>query len=160
MKTLYLLRHSGTLSTSVSGRDIDRRLSPAGIRDAETVAKCIANSVPTPQIIFTSPATRARETAAAVTARLPMEETVIPEIYEAPTSTLFGIVRSIDKDINTALIVGHNPGIASLVEFLTGEAASMRAPAAAKIEFDIKDWKDAERYSGRLLEIFSPAAEF
>lgn len=156
MKTLYLLRHSGTLSTSASGRDIDRRLSPDGIRDGEIISAFIAGSSPLPQVILTSPATRARETAAFVTARVNIPEVVVTEIYEAFTGTIVDVVRAIDQGIDAALMVGHNPGFASLVEFFTGASVSMRSPAVAKIEFEIDDWKNAERHDARLADLYSP----
>lgn len=156
MKTLYLLRHSGTLSTSTSGRDIDRGLSPDGIRDAEIIAEYIVGSSPRPQAVFISPAARARKTSAFVTSKIHMLETIVPEIYEASTGALFEIVRSIDGGIDTALMVGHNPGFASLVEFFTEAAVSMNAPAVAKIEFDIDDWRNAERYKAELADLYSP----
>ena len=157
MKTLYLLRHSGTLSTSPTGRDVDRRLSPEGIRDAETTAQFIAGASPPPEAVFTSPAARARETSAFVSSKIIIRETVVPEIYEASTGTLADVVRSIDGGIDAALLVGHNPGFASLVEFFTGATVSMRSPAVAKIEFDIDDWKKAERYKAELADLYSPA---
>lgn len=157
MKTLYLLRHSGTLSTSASGRDIDRRLSPDGIRDAEIVAEFIVGSSPLPQAVFTSPAARARETSAFVTSKINMQETVVREIYEASTGSLVEIVRSVGKGIDAALLVGHNPGFASLVEFFTSASVSMRSPSLATLEFDIDDWQNAERYKARLADLYSPA---
>src|SRR5690606_1770018 len=155
MKTLYLLRHSGTLATSPSGRDIDRRLSAEGIRDAETIAEFIAGSDPSPQIILTSPAVRARETAAFAAAKLDIAETTAEEIYEARTATLVDIVRPLGGGPYAALMVGHSPGLASLAEFFTGTSVAMHAPSVAKIEFDIDDWKNAERYYGKLAGLHS-----
>ncbi len=157
MRTLYLLRHSGTLSTSATGRDIDRRLSPDGIRNAEAVAEHIAGSSPLPQVILTSPATRARETAAFVTAKIDVRETIIPEIYEASAASLVDVVRSITGSIDAALMVGHNPGFGAIVEFFTGSTVAMHSPSVAKIMFDIDDWENAERHAGRLADLYSPA---
>lgn len=157
MRTLYLLRHSGTLSTGATGRDIDRRLSPDGIHDAEAVAQHIAGSSPLPQVILTSPATRARETAAFVTVKIDARETIIPEIYEASPRTLVEVVRSIAGSVDAALMVGHNPGFGSIVEFFTGSAVAMHSPSVAKIMFDIDDWENAERHAGRLADLYSPA---
>lgn len=146
MKTLYILRHSKTNQESPSGRDFDRTLAERGVRDAELLGEFMAAVEPRPQLIISSSAVRARETADAANLQMQVEIRFEPSIYEAHTSTLVDIVNEIPTDVDCAMLVGHNPGFEGLVEYLTGEAIVMPTSALAVIESECKNWNSIERH--------------
>src|SRR5215211_6152340 len=62
MKSLLILRHAKTQSDAPAG-DHARELTERGHRNAETMGAYIKNLTGTPDLIITSDATRARQTA-------------------------------------------------------------------------------------------------
>ena len=51
-------------------------------------------------------------------------------------------VMSLAQDVETALIVGHNPGLELLVEGLTGASAGLSSATLAHLELELDDWRD------------------
>ena len=63
------------------------------------------------------------------------------------------------------MLVGHNPGIADLANWLCSHGkAEQRADLARKfptgavavIEFDVEDWADVDAETGRLIDFATP----
>ncbi len=160
MKTLYILRHSKTNAESSTGRDIDRTLAERGVHDSAAVGEFISDIQPLPQIIVSSPAIRARQTAEAANEHLQLEIRFDQRIYEARVSTLMGVVGEFPANVNSALLVGHNPGFEGLVEFLTGEAFSMPTSALAMIDIDSDGWNSIRRHESFLSGIHTPKHGF
>ena len=85
--------------------------------------------------------------------------TVQPRIYGADLNTLLALVRSILDEVNTAIIVGHNPGFEELAGALAGNHdQEIRLPTSglALLEFDVERWDAAREGTGRLREVASP----
>ncbi len=160
MKTLLILRHGKTQSDAPAG-DHARELTERGHRNAAAMGAYIHNLVGTPDAIITSDATRALQTAEIVAEAVGFQTplTVVPRIYAAELNTLLALVRSILDEVDTAIIVGHNPGFEELAEALAGNHdEGVRLPTAglALLEFDIERWDAARKGTGRLREVATP----
>jgi phosphohistidine phosphatase len=160
MKTLLILRHAKTQPDAPAG-DHARELTERGHRNAAAIGAYIKTLAGTPDAIITSDATRALQTAEivadAVGFRTPL--TVEPRIYGADLNTLLALVRSILDEVDTAIIVGHNPGFEELAEALAGnQDEGVRLPTAglALLEFDVERWDAARAGAGRLREVATP----
>ena len=160
MKTLLILRHAKTQPDAPAG-DRARELTERGHRDAAAIGAYIHDLSGTPDAIITSDATRARQTseilAEAVGFQTPL--TVEPRIYGADVNLLLALVRSILDEVDTAIIIDHNPGCEVLAEALVGnDDEEVRLPTAgfALLEFDVEHWDAARAGSGRLREVSSP----
>ena len=160
MKTLLILRHAKTQSDTPAG-DHPRELTERGHRDAAAMGAYIHNLIGTPDAIITSDARRAQQTAEIVgravdfAAPLTME----PQMYAADLDTLLAVVRRIPDEVQTAIIVGHNPGFEELAAALAGKPAEeVRLPTSglAVLEFDVEDWDSARAGAGRLREVATP----
>lgn len=158
MKTLLLMRHAKSDWGDVSLRDFDRPLAERGERDAPRMARELSARGPLPDLIISSPAVRARQTAEAVIRasglNVPLE--FESSIYEASTSELMKVARSIPDAPACAMLVGHNPGFEGMVARLTGAEERMPTAAIACIEFDIDRWEDVEDGQGRLVWLATP----
>ena len=151
MKTLLLLRHAKSSWNAPATRDIDRPLGGRGERDAPRVGKALKDSGATVDLVVSSPATRARQTAELVTAAANYKGPVRfePAIYEASASDLLDVVRALPDDAETVVLVGHNPGFEELLGALCGgrsAPARVRVPTAALacVELDCERWRDAD----------------
>ena len=117
MSTLFLLRHAQADYDSRSGLDIDRKLSPTGIRQAQAVARYLSQHATPPSYLLSSPAQRARQTSLALSKALNLKAEQISwakEIYEASAGQLLACLER-RKAYFPLILVGHNPGLEILV---------------------------------------------
>ena len=83
MPTIYMVRHGRAAAGFDSHRDPG--LDALGRQQAETTAAALANELPTPLPIVSSPLARARETAMPLAQRWNTEPTIEPRIAEIPS---------------------------------------------------------------------------
>lgn len=161
MKTIYILRHAKSSWDDPDLDDFDRPLNPRGRSAAPFMGKVMKSRGYEPETIISSPAARAYETAKLVaeSGRLDAEIIQDERIYEASQQTLRQIAVGIDDGFGSAMIVGHNPGIESIVHFLTGKLESMPTAALAVIDLDVNGWAEIVGRSGTLREVIRPKDE-
>lgn len=143
---LILVRHAHAERDAASGRDIDRPLSTLGFTQAEAMAAWLMERQLRPQRALCSPALRARQTLAALQTRLSDLPVVDePGIYEATPGELIAVLDR-HRPATPLLLVGHNPGLETLVTLLadgrstdgrgmpTGAIARLRLQVGAPLE--------------------------
>jgi phosphohistidine phosphatase len=161
MKQLHILRHAKSSWNDPSLRDFDRPLNDRGRKAAPFMGEWMAANGIKPNVIVSSPAERARQTAtlakeaAGFDCPLRFDE----RIYDATLVDLVAVVSELSEDHGSALIVGHNPGMEALVRYLTGETVEMPTAALASMTLDIEAWKDVEKASGDLDRLVRSKAE-
>ncbi|HZY36290.1 MAG TPA: histidine phosphatase family protein [Mucilaginibacter sp.] len=156
MKKLLLIRHAKA-EKDTGGKDIDRPLKYPGIQDARFMADRIKEEGIIPQLIVTSPAMRTKTTAEifADAFRLP-DPTNEKSIYEASQQTWLKVINRLPDQYNFVAIVGHNPGVADILYYLTGESREVHTSTTALIEFDIDSWATISGDTGKLSYYSSP----
>jgi phosphohistidine phosphatase len=161
MKSLLLLRHARPTTTSPTGHDFDRPLADVGRADASHVGRLLRQKEIEPEVVVSSPAARARETAGLVceAAGLSVQTRFDARIYEASLEELLQIVSEAEDGAETLLIVGHNPGLAELIARLTGASLAVSPATLARIELDIDAWGDVQHAAGRLAFALPPREE-
>lgn len=152
MKTLLLMRHAKSSWKDATMRDFERPLNERGRKSAPVMGRLLRRRKPLPDLVVSSPAERARTTAALVTesAALHAPLRYDERIYEATASQLLEVVAQLDEAADTALLVGHNPGMEELIETLTGAHERMPTAALACITLDVEKWSKARAGAGRL----------
>jgi len=158
MKTLLLLRHAKSSWKDASLRDFDRPLNQRGLKTAPMVGRLMRKRKLRPDLVLSSPAERAKETTRLVieSAGLTNETRYDQAIYEASARRLLEIVSEIEDPVNTAMLVGHNPGFEDLLEVLTGETNHMSTAALACILLKIEKWSAVSSGSGKLEWLVKP----
>lgn len=133
-------------------QDFDRPLNERGREAAPLIGEFILKKKIRPDLIISSPAERARETAALIikAAELVVELRFDERIYEADAARLLDVVSQIDESVGVAILVGHNPGMEDLLETLTGEKQRMQTGALARIVLDVEKWSKVRERAGRL----------
>ena len=124
-KELLLLRH-GKSDWHTDTTDFYRPLNKRGNRSALRIGEWLAEKKLTPDLIISSPATRALTTAEIVcsTMGLPIHSIQTEKrIYEASLSDLRQVLLHIPDSIQRLLLVGHNPGFESLLSYLAPDIA-------------------------------------
>lgn len=142
MKTLYILRHAKSSWTYANLSDFERPLKERGIKTAPFMGELMAKKNFQPELILSSPAQRAKQTALLVkkAGRFQAEIRYDERIYEASPLRLIEIVSEIENKIESVLLIGHNPGLEGLVKFLTGEFQPMPTAALAVVDLKTEDW--------------------
>lgn len=155
------MRHAKSSWDDESLADFDRPLNARGRKAAAFMGEFIYRNEFFPDAIFVSPAARTRETAeivrdnAGLTAPVSFDE----RIYEASPLTLRLLVAGLSNENDSALIIGHNPGMEHLQHFLTGRLEGMPTAAFAVIDLDIDDWAALDSQCGKLRKFVRPKEE-
>ena len=107
-----------------------------------------------PDRILSSPACRAMATADAIARELSYATNAIDvheTIYMQGVSALVSLVQALPETWQRVYLIGHNPDLGSLVEYLTGESIGhLPTCGIASIEFDLQAWEFIMAGSGRL----------
>ncbi|GLK81144.1 SixA phosphatase family protein [Methylopila turkensis] len=166
MRRLILFRHAKS-DWSSSVDDHDRGLAPRGRRAAGPMGAWLAGRGFRPDLVVCSTALRAARTwnlARAAFTPAPATE-LTDEIYEAGDRALLEVVRRTPQEVQTLMLVGHNPGLADLTERLAGSgdsearrALSVKFPTAAIAVLDVPfdAWEAVAPGSARLDRFVTP----
>jgi phosphohistidine phosphatase len=127
MKTLHLLRHAKSSWDDETLADHQRPLAPRGTRDAKLVAAHLAETLPAgPELVLCSSSVRTRQTLELVAAGLGDPRIEFDEaIYGASAGGLMARLRSVPDDIESVLVIGHNPGMQDLALELASTGARL-----------------------------------
>jgi phosphohistidine phosphatase len=143
-RRLVLVRHA---QAGDAASDRERPLTEHGQRQADAVGEQLARIGVAPDRVLVSPALRTRQTWERVRASLDCapEPDVEERIYDNTLEGLFEVVREADEEVQTLLLVGHNPAVAEFASALDdgeGSEAARRAlaggfPPASVAVFDV-----------------------
>ena len=120
VRQIILLRHAHAEPASGDETDLSRPLTANGAREAQAAGDWLKTHGAQPDVVLCSPSARIRETAAQVMARLAggKETSIDTRIYEATPGALIEVLEE-HADADCVLLVGHNPGLETLVSLLT-----------------------------------------
>lgn len=152
MKSLSLFRHAKTERESESGRDFDRRLIERGQNDSKRMGQEIDKLELTFDLVLSSPAARAAETAelAGLTPRYDQR------IYDASAGDLLALAQQTSDEIDRLAMVGHNPGFERLASKLLGGVIEMPTGSLVEIALPIDRWQEAGSGAGQLVRFLKP----
>jgi phosphohistidine phosphatase len=167
MKTLILLRHAKSAPAEPGQSDFDRPLSDRGNADAPRMAAWLAKAGYVPDLVLCSSAARTKATLALFQPHLPPGVPIkrLKSLYLIEANPLLQHVRLLATDINTVLLIGHNPGLEDGAQKLIGkgpkalrQAMLRKFPTAgiAVITFDDAQWADIETQTGTLAAFATP----
>ncbi len=158
MKTIFLLRHAKSSWENSDLSDFDRPLNPRGLETAPLMGEIIFKNQFQIDLIVSSPAKRAQQTAILVkeTANINSEIEYDDRIYEASPPRLLKVFSEIDEKYESAMLVGHNPGMEWLVKSLAGEIQPMPTAALAVIDLKIDKWNEITVNCGTLRTLLRP----
>jgi phosphohistidine phosphatase len=112
-KRLFVLRHAKSSWDDPGLDDHDRPLAPRGRRAVAVLAGHLKAQAIEPQLVLCSSSRRTRETLDAVgTAGRHLIER---ELYDASTNDLVARLQRVPAEVETVMVIGHNPTMQSLV---------------------------------------------
>ena len=154
MKTLYLVRHAKSSWKYPQLDDFERPLNKRGRKNAPFMGSILKELTVSPDLIVSSPANRAAMTARIIAAALdyPLEDICYSEaIYEFGEKALIDVVKEIKDEVNQAMVVGHNPAINGLANYI-GDQPIGNIPTCGVfcIELDIASWSNIKAHCGKV----------
>lgn len=169
MRRLILFRHAKSDWSQEELADHDRPLAERGRRAAGPMGAWLAGRGFRPDLVLCSTARRARATwELAKAAFSPSPKAKFDaDIYHASPDALLQTVKATPANIQTLMIVGHNPGLEQFVELLAskGDPEARRALSAkyptgaiAVLDFPFDDWASVKSGAGRLDRFVTPKA--
>lgn len=161
MKKLCLFRHAKSTYGALGTEDLDRPLHPVGLQDAPLMANILKSSYKfKPDLILTSHAQRTLLTAESICAALGYNKEKIrveKSLYEAGVEDLLEDIKLIDSKVKNLLIVGHNPGLTLLANFLVDtHVTNLPTCGVVAIEFDTNSWDNISAATSKLLFFDEP----
>lgn len=166
-RQLLLLRHGKSDWGAASSSDFDRSLKQRGIKAAQRMGGLwLRQQKLIPGYILSSPATRAKNTAEIISKAMGTETQHIyydASLYAASLQQLKNALANCPPRAQRVLLIGHNPGLGCLLEFLNkgslpiSNDGKLLATATLAI-FALRDnWNTLSAGCAELLSITRPA---
>lgn len=151
MKTLIILRHGKSSWDDSTLRDIDRPLLNKGKSRTQLIADYLKNNGLVPDLIISSPAIRAYETAVIAALNLNYRPEAIrknDDLYFVNTEKYFEAVYSTPDELEKIMIVGHNPMITDFCNyFLTIKINNLPTSGLAVFNLHTDSWVETSKCS-------------
>jgi phosphohistidine phosphatase len=129
MKKLIIVRHAHAVHDGTA--DFKRSLTEDGLEEASHAGKLLKKNDILPDMIISSSAARAVQTAEKVAHKLDFpEESIVydRELYTADEDDVLHMIQHINDSCNVLMIVGHNPAFQHLANNLASESIGSLPP--------------------------------
>jgi phosphohistidine phosphatase len=167
MKKVILLRHAKSSWDDPGVEDHDRPLSKRGRASAPLIARWLSQRRHVPDMVLCSSSARTRETVDRMRKAIPKlpEPVVERELYHASPCTMRDRLARLPRECDTIMLVGHNPGLGSLVRKMSNGRENRRCRrayehfptgAAAVLELDVEDWSKVDFNQARFVDFAVP----
>ena len=161
-KRLFLLRHAKSSWDDPGLADHDRPLAPRGRRSAALMASHLRDEGIRPELVLCSTAVRTRETLEGARLSDAGEVAFERDLYAASADTLLARLRRVPDAVESALLIGHNPGMQDLAVMLARSGAELErverklpTGALATLELD-GGWSDLGPGRAKLVAFVRP----
>jgi len=150
MKELFLVRHAKSSWDDPSLSDFDRPLNDRGLYDAPLIANELKKRSVKPDLLISSPANRAKTTAKIIAKTLGVKDIDFKDsIYESSDFNLMMIIKELDDNIKSAMIVGHNPALTMLVNKISSFSLD-NLKTCGVVALTLDSWQDLSPYQAGL----------
>jgi phosphohistidine phosphatase len=159
MKTLLLMRHGKSSWKETKVKDHERPLNKRGQKSVPRMGELIKEAELVPQVILSSSAVRARQTAEllAPACGFTGEVQYFDSLYMAEPEAVIKRLRKLPDDVERVLVIGHNPGLEALVQMLSRRIESLPTASIAYFSLPIDTWKDFKKdIEAETMDIWRP----
>lgn len=138
--------------------DRERPLNKRGTAAAKTMGAILARHEVAPDLVYTSAAVRASRTAelAKKEGRWDAPIEVFEELYGASVEDTVAVASHAPGDVQSLMLVGHQPAWGALVAHLTGGAVQMKTATVAAIDLHTGSWTEIPPFGGELVFVLQP----
>ncbi len=162
MKRLTLIRHARASHGDSQVSDFDRALTDQGAQEAALMGFHLVKQRMHPDHVISSPAKRALSSAiiiADTVGFLAQHIATDKQIYDATVDALMHVVHGIANGYSNVLLIGHNPGLLEVCQYLTGKQLDKLPTAGVvSLEFNVSSWADIKQGKGKIVFVDYPGA--
>lgn len=154
-KVLLILRHAKSSWKNKKLNDLNRPLNKRGRNEAVKMGEYLKSMDLMPDMIITSSALRARETATLLCRQSGYDGIVEVNfsLHEGDTTSYIQAITTSHEDKNKLLIVGHNPTLEQLLSLLTNKTVSLPTCTLVQIKLNVARWNIVIYHYGSKPEI-------
>ena len=157
MKNLYLLRHAKSSWDDFALKDFDRPLSTRGIQDADLMGNYFKSKRKGLDLVLSSPSKRTKETLDHFFNKTSQNIIFNETIYHSSIQNIYSVIKDVENNISSLMIVGHNPSMHEFSESFSGQFIEKFSTCGlASFEFD-NEWVNVCESSGTLTELKIPS---
>lgn len=151
-KTLLLMRHGEAANAAP---DIERQLTDNGINEVIRAARQLQSHGLVLQQILHSTAERTRATAEYLSQINRFDPSIMDarsDLYQSTVGGLLQVINNLPNSADTVGIIGHNPTLSYLVEYLATNANNIYLDTAniVLLQFEVDTWVGVDQYVGTL----------
>ncbi len=158
MKTLLIMRHGKSSWKDDKLPDNERPLKKRGRKDSAHMGELLKKKDLIPDVVLCSTAKRSRQTADILLEEMDYKGEVqyLDSLYMAETEVFFNVLHAL-PDYACVLIIGHNPGLETLLQMMTNDINSLPTAAVAHVTLPIEHWEEFHAdTSGELKNLWLP----
>ncbi len=157
---LYIVRHAKAEDGLPLFKDFERELTTSGLIDATRMGAFFAEKGLNPDLLVSSSAARAFQTAQIMAEQLGYDKDNIQTtkgLYENGPRAYLSAVNTAPETCQYLMIFGHNPDVSYFSEYLTNaDIGSMSKGGVVTIEFDNLEWAAVSARTGKFISYDSP----
>jgi phosphohistidine phosphatase len=157
---LYIVRHAKAEDGLPFFKDFERELTTSGIIDATRMGKYLADQGLKPDLLVSSSAVRAFQTAQLMAEQLGYATEKIQTtrgLYDNGPKSYLAAVNTAPSTCRSLMVFGHNPDISYFAEYLTNaDIGSMSKGSVVLVEFDNLEWEAVSARTGKFISYESP----
>ncbi|WP_019987782.1 SixA phosphatase family protein [Rudanella lutea] len=159
-RTLYIVRHAKAEDHSPYLRDHDRDLTSDGIMAAARMGRHLRQQGIKPDVLISSTANRARDTAKVFAEQLGIDPETIQldeHLFDGGPRAYLAVVNALPQSCESVMIFGHNPDVSYFSEYLTHQSVgSMSKGAVVAVTFEELNWAEVSGRTGTLAFQIAP----
>ena len=153
MKFLILARHGTAEDRLKTTDDFERALTGKGKAESEFAGRRLKSMQVMPELVMSSPATRAISTAIVICNKInyPQNKIIsVSPLYEGKLREIVSFLRSVSNNITALMLVGHNPVFDQLYGYLCERpSVSIKKGEVAALILNISRWTELNKNTGR-----------
>ncbi len=159
MKTLLLLRNAKSSWKDSKLKDRERPITKKGRKAAALIGELIKMNELQPELLLSSSVVRANQTTQQVIASMEYTGKVffLDHLFMAEADVILDALSLLPDELERVMVVGHNPGLESLLQLLTGQIESLSPGALAHISLPVQAWRELKKDTdGELVQLWRP----
>ena len=152
MKTLIIIRHSKSSWKNINLSDQERPLNKRGNIDAQLISGFLSDVISHIDVLHCSSSKRTRKTAYYFLEKININHCKYDdELYHIGSESLLKIIRNYNNDINSLMIIAHNPGLTNVVNLMTDLSLwNLPTTGMIGINFNIDSWSKINKDNGEV----------
>ncbi len=148
LRRILLMRHAKSDWDAGIETDHQRPLNGRGKKDAPKIAFNLKQLGWVPDLVLCSDATRTKQTFEKMAKQMESQVSFLPSLYESTPTTMLNEIAFVSDEIQSLMILAHNPGISECTEALSAKFIELTTANVVCFEGELASWSDIHTSKG------------